>query len=86
MITSINNEIKEEFEEYHEEQEKFIDKCWKIKDENKQKLDTSEIQEIIKNLEDEKAGGPNAINNDEMIKEGGKSMKNSVIRMMKIIY
>ena len=81
----VNNEIKEGFEEYHKENEKFIEKCWKIKDENKQELENSEIQEIIKNLEDEKAEGANAINN-EMIKEGGKSMKNSIIRMMKIIY
>ena len=29
----VNNEIKEGFEEYHKENEKFIEKCWKIKDE-----------------------------------------------------
>ena len=73
------------YEEYHQDQEKFIEKCWHKEDEHRQKLKTDEIEEIIKNLEKEKAAGPDEINN-EMIKEGGKSMKNSIIRMMKIIY
>ena len=73
------------YEEYHQDQEKFIEKCWHKEDGHRQKLKTDEIEEIIKNLEKEKAAGPDEINN-EMIKEGGKSMKNSIIRMMKIIY
>ena len=73
------------YEEYHQDQEKFIEKCWHKEDGHRQKLKTDEIEEIIKNLEKEKAAGPDEINN-EMIKEGGKSMNNSIIRMMKIIY
>ena len=36
-------------------------------------------------LEEGKAGGPDWFNN-EMIIEGGRSMKESIIRMMKVIY
>ena len=36
-------------------------------------------------MEKEKAVGPNKISN-EMIQDGGKSMKNSIVRMMKTIY
>ena len=81
----VNNEIKEGYEEYHSVQEKFIEKCWKAKDKGKEKLEDNEIIEIIKDLENEKAIGPNTISN-EMIKEGGRSMKRSIIRMMKTIY
>ena len=80
----VNNEIKEGYEEYHSVQEKFIEKCWKAKDKDKEKLEDNEIIEIIKDLENEKAIGPNTISN-EMIKEGGRSMKRSIIRMMKTI-
>ena len=81
----VNNEIKEGYEEYHRFQENFIEKCWKAKDKGKEKLEDSEIIEIIKDLENEKAIGPNTISN-EMIKEGGRSMIRSIIRMMKTIY
>lgn len=80
-----NNEIKEGYEEYHEDQENFIKKCWKTKDESKEKLNESEIYKIMDDLEEGKAGGPDWFNN-EMIIEGGRSMKESIIRMMKVIY
>ena len=51
----------------------------------KQELKAREIEDSIKNLEKDKAVGPNSISN-EMIQNGGKSMKESIIRMMKIIY
>ena len=80
-----NNEVKEGYEEYHEDQEEFIKQCWNTKYEHNQELKASEIAEIIKNLEKEKAVGPDGVNN-EMIKDGGRSMKKSIIRMMKTIY
>ena len=80
-----NNEIKEGYEEYHEDQENFIKQCWKAKDESKEKLNDSEIYKIMGDLEEGKAVGPDWFNN-EMIIESGRSMKESIIRMMKIIY
>ena len=80
-----NNKIKEGYEEYHKEQEEFIQLCWNMNNEHSHELETSEIEDIISNLENEKAVGPDGINN-EMIKEAGNSMKNSIIRMMKTIY
>ena len=79
------NEIKAGYEDYHEEQENFIKQCWNSKADPVQELEGCEILEIIKNLEKEKAVGPDSFSN-EMIKDGGRSMKESVIRMMKIIY
>ena len=80
-----NNEVKDGYEEYHEEQENFIKQCWNAKVQNKQKLKDIIIYEIIKHLEKDKAVGPDGVNN-EIITEGGRSMKESIIRMMKIIY
>ena len=80
-----NNEIKEGYEEYHEDQENFIRICWRKKDGPNEELKDSEIYKIIDDLEEGKAAGPDWFNN-EMIIEGGKSMKESIIRMMKIIY
>ena len=54
-------------------------------DQNKQKLEDCIVERNINQLENEKAVGPDTISN-EMIKEGGKSMRRSIIRMMKIIY
>ena len=79
------NEIKEGYEDYQEELEKFIKKCWSSKGEPKQELEDNEIEDNIKNLEEDKAVGPDNFNN-EMIKDGGKSMKDSIKRMMKVIY
>ena len=52
---------------------------------SKQELKACEIEDIIKNLEKDKAVGPNSISN-EIIQNGGRSMKESIIRMIKIIY
>ena len=79
------NETIEGYEEYQEELENFIKQCWISKENSKQELKASEIEDSIKNLEKDKAVGPNSISN-EMIQNGGKSMKESIIRMMKIIY
>ena len=79
------NETIEGYEDYQEELENFIKQCWISKENTKQELKASEIEDIIKNLEKDKAVGPNSISN-EMIQNGGKSMKESIIRMMKIIY
>ena len=80
-----NNDIKEGYEQYHENQERFIKKCWDHKNENEQELESNIIEIIIENLEKEKAVGPDGYSN-EMIMDGGKSLKGSIIRMMKIIY
>ena len=58
---------------------------WKTKDEPKGELEDSEIYKIMNDLEEGKAAGPDWFNND-MIIEGGRSIKESIIRMMKIIY
>ena len=59
---------------------------WKIKDkEEETDLEEEIIIKVIKNLETKKATGPDGISND-MVLEGGNSLKNSIIRMMKIIY
>ena len=79
------NEIKEGYEDYQEELEKFIKQCWSSKEEPKQELEDTEIEDNIKNLEENKAVGPDDFNN-EMIKDGGRSMKESIKRMMKVIY
>ena len=81
----VNNEVKKGYEEYQEEQDEFIKQCWSAKTKHNHELKTTEIEDIIKNLENEKAVGPDGINN-EMIKEGGRSMKKSIMRMMKTIY
>ena len=80
-----NNEVKEGYEDYHKEQENFIKQCWRSNTELKAELEASEIYEIIRNLEKNKAVGPDGINN-EMISDGGKSMRESIVRMMKTIY
>ena len=54
-------------------------------EESKQELTDSEIEDNIKRLEENKGVGPDQFNN-EMIKEGGRSMKESIKRMMKVIY
>ena len=51
----------------------------------KAELEVREIYEIISNLEKNKAVGPDGINK-EMISDGGKSMRESIIRMKKTIY
>ena len=79
------NEIKEGYKEYQEKLENFIKLCWKSKEEPKQELKDSEIEDNIKRLEENKAVGPDHFNN-EMIKNGGRSMKESIKRMMKVIY
>ena len=56
-----------------------------MKNTNKPKLEDNIVEKNINQLENEKAVGPDTISN-EMIKEGGKSMRRSIIRMMKIIY
>ena len=79
------NEIKEGFEEYQKELENFNKQCWSHKDEAKQELETNRVKENMRDLEKEKGVGPDSINN-EMIMGGGRSMKESIIRMMKIVY
>ena len=79
-----NNEAKEEYKEYNKELDKLIDLCWKYKDEKKQ-LKHEDIMDTMKNLEHKRATGPCKISN-EMIQSGGKSWKNSILRMMKIVY
>ena len=79
------NETIKGYEDYQEELENFIKQCWNSKVNPKQELKACEIEDIIKNLEKDKAVGPNSISN-EMIQNGGRSMKESIIRMMKIIY
>ena len=56
-----------------------------MEDEASEELAEEEVRDIIDKLEDGKATGPDGISN-EMIKRGGKSLKNSVVRMMKIVY
>ena len=55
------------------------------KDKCIQELTEIEIEEAIKDLEKGKAVGPDEISN-EMIIEGGTSMRKSILRMMMIIY
>ena len=82
----INNPITEGYEKYNEELEKLIKLIWKIKDKDEETdLEEEIIIKVIKNLETKKATGPDGISND-MVLEGGNSLKNSIIRMMKIIY
>ena len=82
-----NNEIQEGYREYNEDLEKLIEQCWKMEDELGEELSLSEelVRQIIKDLEKHKTPGPDNLTN-EMIAEGGNSVKNSVVRMMKIIY
>ena len=65
------NETIEGYDNYQEELENFIKQCWISKVNSKQELKASEIEDIIKNLEKDKAVGPNSISN-EMIQNGGK--------------
>ena len=46
-----NNEIKEGYEEYHEDQENFIKLCWKTID-NSEELKDIEIYKIMNDLEE----------------------------------
>ena len=82
-----NNEIQEGYREYNEDLEKLIEQCWKMEDELGEELSLSEelVRKIIKDLEKHKTPGPDNLTN-EMIAEGGNNIKNSVVRMMKIIY
>ena len=80
-----SNEVKEGYEDYNESQNKFIEQCLVTKDKCIQELIEIEIEEAIKDLEKGKAVGPDEISN-EMIIEGGTSMRKSILRMMKIIY
>jgi len=66
------NEIKEGYEEYQGNLEKFITQCWRLKEEPKQELKDCEIEDNIKSLEENKAVGPDQFNN-EMMKEGGEA-------------
>ena len=79
------NQVKEGFEKYTEELENMIQLCWEAKDTEIEEITEKEILDIIEDLETDKATGPDKISN-EMIIRGGKSMKESIIRMMKIIY
>ena len=81
----IPNEVKEGYENYTETLENFIEQCWKMKDEPSEELTDEEIIDTIENLEEGKATGPDGISN-EMIKRGGRSLQNSIIRMMKSVY
>ena len=81
----IPNEVKEGYENYSEALDIFIEQCWKMKDKSNEELTEEEIMDIVENLEEGKATGPDGISN-EMIKGGGKSLINSVMRMMKIVY
>ena len=59
---------------------------WEIDEkENETELEEEIIRKILKDLETKKATGPDGLSND-MIIEGGNSLKRSIIRMMKIIY
>ena len=80
-----SNEVKEGYEDYNESQNKFIGQCLVTKDKYIQELTEIEIEEAIKDLEKGKAVGPDEISN-EMIIEGGTSMRKSILRMMMIIY
>ena len=80
-----NNPVKEGYEAYEEDVDKFIKYCWENIREEENDLTEIEITETIENLEKNKATGPDGISND-MIQRGGKSLKNSIIRMMKIVY
>ena len=80
-----NNPVQEGYENYVKELELLIKLIWETEDETRQELETEDIIEIINNLEKKKATGPDEISN-EMIQDGGASLKQSIIRMMKIIY
>lgn len=62
----------------------MIEQFWKTEYESEQ-ISKEEIENAIKKLKIGKAVGPDKINN-EMIKRCGKDMKDSIIRMITLIY
>merc|ERR1712179_424232 len=59
--------------------------CWKMTDDQNDELNDEEILKIIEDSEDKKATGPEGISN-EMLKKGGRSLINSILRMLKMVY
>ena len=54
-------------------------------DDQNEELNDEEILKIIEDSEDKKATGPEGISN-EMMKKGGRSLTNSILRMLKMVY
>merc|ERR1711874_679976 len=79
------NEVVEGYESYVETLENFIEQCWKMTDDQNDELNDEEILKIIEDSEDKKATGPEGISN-EMLKKGGSSLINSILRMLKMVY
>ena len=79
------NEVVEGYERYTETLENFIEQFWKMTDDQNEKLNDEEILKIIEDSEDKKATGPESISK-EMMKKGGRSLTNSILRMLKMIY
>ena len=73
------------YENYVEILENIIEQCWKMTDEQNEELKDEEILKTIEDSEDKKATGPEGISN-EMMKRGGRSLTNSILRMMKMVY
>ena len=79
------NEVVEGYESYVETLENFIEQCWKMTDDQNDELNDEEILKAIEDSEDKKATGPEGISN-EMLKKGGRSLINSILRMLKMVY
>ena len=79
------NPVKTGYEEYTRELEKMIQQCWDSKDTNNDDLTEEEVEMVLRKLKDEKATGPDDISN-EMLKYGGRSLQESIKRMMIAIY
>ena len=54
-------------------------------DDQDEELKDEEILKIIEDSEEKKATGPEGISN-EMMKKGGRSLTNSILRMLKMVY
>ena len=80
------NEVVEGYESYVETLENFIEQFWKMTDDQNDELNDEEILKIIEDSEDKKATGPEGILSNEMLKKGGRSLMNSILRMLKMVH